>query len=97
MSLNTTLIDDEKEETDCDKGDNTQINDIISFNLVVDLKDISMHVIENSVRDDESTYSDEKDEKVTFDELQDKYNLIYTMWIMIVEINKELKKDLQEV
>lgn len=36
-------------------------------------------------------------EEVTFDELQDKYNLMYNKWIELAEINKMLSKDLQYV
>lgn len=62
-----------------------------------------MHIVENYVDNDENcvddsetTCNDEDDEEVTFDELQDKYNLMYTKWAVLVEINKMLKKDLQE-
>lgn len=56
-SLNTTLNDDEKEEAECDEGDESEFNDTIVFNVVVDMKDTSMHNIENCVSDEELIYS----------------------------------------
>lgn len=37
-------------------------------------------------------YSCEEDEGVSFEELKKKYNLIYTKWIDLVDINKALKR-----
>lgn len=34
---------------------------------------------------------------MSYEELQEKYNLMYTKWVDLVEINKDLKKSLQEV
>lgn len=96
-SLNETLSDDnKKEENNFDEGDHTDLNDTVTFNVVVDLKDTSLHKTENSV-DDESTFSNEDDEKVMFGELKEKYNLMYAKWVKLLEINKAFKKDLQDV
>lgn len=53
-SLNTTLNVDEKEETECDEGDESEFNDTANFNIVVDMKDNSMHGDANCVDDNES-------------------------------------------
>lgn len=45
-SLNTMLSDDErKEETDYDEGDNVDHDDIMAFNVVVDMKVTSMYKV----------------------------------------------------
>lgn len=82
-SLNTTLSNDEKEETDFNEG-----NDTVAFTVVVDMKDTSMHRIGKSVEDYQSTYSDEEDKKVTFDELQDKYNLMYISGLKLLKLTR---------
>lgn len=66
----------------------------MAFNIVVDLKDTSLHVTNNSVNDDQSIYNDEEDGEVFLEELQEKYNLMYTKWVNFFEINKTLKKNL---
>lgn len=54
------------------------------------MKGTTLHNIENYVHNDDSIYNDEDDEEVTFEELQDKYNLMYTKWVELAEINKML-------
>lgn len=72
-------------------------NDTMAFNIVVDLKDTSFHYTRGCANDEDSLYGDEEDEKLLFEELQEKYNLMYTKWIDLVKINKALKKNLEEV
>lgn len=52
------------------EDDDVDNDDTVVFN-VVDMKDISMHKVENNVNDEESIYSDEEDVTVIFEELQD--------------------------
>lgn len=80
--LDTILSDeDKKEETDYDEGNKTDPNGTVAFNAIVDLKDTSLHATNISVND-ECIYSDEKDEEVSFDELEEKYNLMYMISLL---------------
>lgn len=85
------------EETDYDEIDEIQHADTVALNVVVDIKDTTLHNVEKCVDNDDSIYSDEDDEEVIFEELQDKYNLMYTKRVELTEINKMFKKDLQNV
>lgn len=97
-SLNTTLSDDERnEETDYDEGNDVDHNDTVAFNVVAGMKDTSMHEVENNVDNEESIYNNEEDVAVIFQELRDKYSPMYTKWVELSQINKSLKKDLQDV
>lgn len=96
-SLNTTLSNkDKKEETDSEYEDETDINETMAFNSIVDLKDTSLHDDDssNSVSNDDSLSSDKE---VFYVELQNKYDVMYNGWIALVEINKKLKKFLQVI
>lgn len=75
-SLITTLSDEEKkEDTRYDDEDDTDPNERMTFNIVVDLKDISLHDADSCASNEESL---DTDEEVTYEELQEKYNLMYT-------------------
>lgn len=66
--MDSTLSDeDKKEKTDYDEG-----NDTMAFNVVVDVKDTLVHDTEGCGDDEESLYSNEEDEEVSFKELQEK-------------------------
>lgn len=81
-SLNTTLNNEgKKEESDCDDEDDTDSNETITFNVVVNLKERSLHDNNSSASDQDSLYSDEE---VSYEELLEKYDLMHTKWIDLV-------------
>lgn len=82
-SLNTTLSYEDKEETDHDDEDNNEASDTMAFNAVIDLKDNSLHVEDSA-----------SDEEISYEELQEKYNLMYAKWIELVTTSNTQNKDL---
>lgn len=58
-------------------------DETVAFNVVADIKDISMHEVDNNVDDEESIYSNEEDKEVIIEEVRDKYNPIYTKWVKV--------------
>lgn len=89
-SLKSTLSDEDERETDHHNKDNSEASDMVAFNAIINLKDNSLYV-ENGASEDESLYSDEE---ISYEELQEKYNLLYVKWIDFVIISNTLKKDL---
>ncbi|KAI5668590.1 hypothetical protein M9H77_18443 [Catharanthus roseus] len=79
-SINTTLIDDDKKSNSKDDEEDTDSNETLAFNAIIDLKDTSMHIDHKDDSDDGSIYSDEE---VSYKELQDKYSLLFTKWICL--------------
>ncbi|KAI5650115.1 hypothetical protein M9H77_36120 [Catharanthus roseus] len=65
----------------------TNSNETLAFNVVIDLEDTSIHNDHNVDSDDDSIYSDEE---VPYKELQDKYSLLYTKWVGNVKLYQEL-------
>lgn len=49
----------------------TNPNETIAFNAVVDWKDTSLHDVDTSA----------SDEEVSYEEIEENYNLMYTKWI----------------
>lgn len=93
--MNTTLSDeDKKEETDYDDEEDTDPNETTAFNVMMDLKDISLYNVHISASNEESLYSDEE---VSYEQLQENHNLMYSKWVDLVEIYKELRRSLKEV
>lgn len=67
ISLNTTLRNEDKREgTNYDDEDDTNPNETMSFNLVIDLKDTFLHDVHNNASNDD----------VSYEKLQEKYNLM---------------------
>lgn len=88
--MNITLSDeDKKKETDEDEEDKIDTNKTVVFNIVVDLSETTLHDDNNYMSKNDSFY---RDEEVSYEELQNKYDLRYNKWIDPVEISKELKK-----
>lgn len=77
--------------TDHDDQDSSESRETMAFNGVIDMKDTSLHV-EDSASNDKSLFSDEEK---PYEELQEKYNMMYAKWIDLVAIT--LKKDLQDI
>lgn len=77
ISLNTTLRnEDKREETNYDDEDDTNPNETMSFNLVIDLKDTFLHDVHSNASNDD----------VSYEKLQEKYNLMNTKLIDFVDI-----------
>ncbi|KAI5683285.1 hypothetical protein M9H77_04513 [Catharanthus roseus] len=74
-SLNTTHSDDDKKSDTEDDEEDRDSNETLASNVVIDLGDTSMHNSHQDASDDDFVYSDEK---VTYEELQDNYSLLYT-------------------
>ncbi|KAI5662501.1 hypothetical protein M9H77_21824 [Catharanthus roseus] len=93
-SVNTTLSNDDKKSDSQDGGEDTDSNEKLAFNVIIDLEDISMHIDHNNDSDDDSIYTNEE---VFYEELQDRYNLLYTKWVGLVKLYQELKDSLKKV
>ncbi|KAI5681484.1 hypothetical protein M9H77_02712 [Catharanthus roseus] len=78
-SLNTTLSDDDKKNDSEDDEEDTDSYETLAFNAIIDLEDACMYNIHKDDSNDDSIYSDEE---VYYEELQDKYSLLYNKWLM---------------
>ncbi|KAI5653051.1 hypothetical protein M9H77_30238 [Catharanthus roseus] len=84
-SLNTTLSDDKKKSDSEDDEEDTDSNEKLAFNVIIDLEATSMQMDHKDDNDDDSIYNDKE---VSYKELQDKYSLLYTKWIGRVKLHK---------
>ncbi|KAI5654638.1 hypothetical protein M9H77_31825 [Catharanthus roseus] len=95
LSMNTTLIDNDDKKSDSENDEeDIDSNETLAFNVIIDLKDTSMHNDYKGDSDDGSIYSDEE---VCYEELQNKYSLIYTKWVELVKLYQDLKDSLKKI
>ncbi|KAI5676821.1 hypothetical protein M9H77_07771 [Catharanthus roseus] len=59
-SMNTTLSDDDKKSDDEDDEEDTDSNETLAFNVIIDLEDTSIDNDHKDDSDDDSVYSDEE-------------------------------------
>ncbi|KAI5663065.1 hypothetical protein M9H77_22388 [Catharanthus roseus] len=73
---------------------NRFMNGTLIFQVIIDLEDTSIHNYHKDDSDDDFIYSDQE---VSYEELQDKYNLLYTKWVGLVELHQNLKDSLKKI
>ncbi|KAI5658571.1 hypothetical protein M9H77_27364 [Catharanthus roseus] len=91
ISMNTILSDDDKKS---DSEDDKEDTETLAFNVIIDLENTSMHNDHKDDINDDSIYSDEE---VSYEELKNKYRLLYTKWVGLVELHHNLKDSLKMI
>ncbi|KAI5681031.1 hypothetical protein M9H77_02258 [Catharanthus roseus] len=79
--LRMTTGDDDKKSDSKDDKEDTDYNETLAFNVIIELEDTSTHINHKDDSDDDSIYSDEE---VSYEKLQDKCGLLYTKWVGLV-------------
>ncbi|KAI5667422.1 hypothetical protein M9H77_17275 [Catharanthus roseus] len=82
-SMNITLNGDDKKSDSKEDEEDTDSNETLAFNVIIELEDTSMHIDHKDDTDDDSIYSDEE--------------LLYTNWVGLVKLHQELKDSLKKV
>ncbi|KAI5649972.1 hypothetical protein M9H77_35977 [Catharanthus roseus] len=92
--MNTTVSDDDKKSYSKDDEEDTDSNETLAVNMIIDLEDTSMHNDHKDDNDDDSVYSDKE---TSYEELQNKYSLLYTKWVGLVKLHEDLKDILKKI